>query len=333
MEQIIGITIISIILLGVISLIFYLIKKNVFKSNTQNEISVHEEEILKKRDYLNKLKKENIDLNREIKFLEDKNKRLQIKVEKLKEIIKHLEEQKEQLLKSEKRLKELKAQKDDMLAMVAHDIKNPATAIQNFVELLESYDLTAQEQNDVLKGLVEISSRIVKLANEFSQVISDDFVHFDIVKKETNFISTVDTIYKANKVNADKKNIEIRLYQPQEELLVNVDEDKIKEVIDNYINNAIKYSPKESRVEIVTNKENNFVTLEVKDNGFGLTNEELEIAFEKGSKLSTKPTGDETSSGLGLWIAKKIVEQHDGKVWVKSKKGFGSTFAFSIPIK
>ncbi len=77
----------------------------------------------------------------------------------------------------------------------------------------------------------------------------------------------------------------------------------------------------------------NYVTVEIADNGFGLTEDEVAHAFEKGSKLSTKPTGNESSSGLGLWIAKKIVTEHDGHVWVKSKKGFGSTFAFKLPIK
>jgi len=65
---------------------------------------------------------------------------------------------------------------------------------------------------------------------------------------------------------------------------------------------------------------------------FGIcTPSEVAHVFEKGTKLSNKPTGDETSTGLGLWIAKSIVEQHDGKVFVKSKKGFGSTFAFTLP--
>ena len=89
----------------------------------------------------------------------------------MKRVINELREQKIQLEESEKKLKELRAQKDDALTMVAHDLKNPASTIKNFVELLESYDLSAQEQQDVFRGLMETSSRLVRLAQEFSQVI------------------------------------------------------------------------------------------------------------------------------------------------------------------
>ncbi|MCB9219918.1 MAG: ATP-binding protein [Ignavibacteriales bacterium] len=84
-----------------------------------------------------------------------------------------------------------------------------------------------------------------------------------------------------------------------------MDEEKIKEVIDNYVNNAIKYCPEKSKIEILTNEDHNFVTFEDKDNGFGLSGNEILHAFEKGSKLSNKPTEDESSSGLGLWVVKK----------------------------
>jgi len=71
----------------------------------------------------------------------------------------------------------------------------------------------------------------------------------------------------------------------------------------------------------------------VKDTGVGLSGEDLKHSFQKGAVLSAKPTGLEKSSGLGLWIVKKIIEEHNGKVWVESKLGDGSTFAFEIPIE
>jgi len=74
------------------------------------------------------------------------------------------------------------------------------------------------------------------------------------------------------------------------------------------------------------------VVVEVKNNGYGLTESEISHAFDKGRKFGNKPTGDETSSGLGLWIAKKIVEEHNGRIVVKSKKGYGSTFSFTLPL-
>ncbi len=321
MDSFVGIIIIGILFILFAGITFLLVKKGFFSEKLPSE-----------GDLLG-LNTENEKLIREITFLEEKVKKLQQKINDLKMVIKKLEEQKEQLEKNEAKLKKLKIQKDEALSMVAHDIKNPASAIKNFVELLESYDLTAQEQHDIMSGLIEISSRIVKIANEFSMIVAEEYDTLKLHKTKTNFIESVDSIVKTNKVIASKKNIDVRLYQPSEELFVRMDEDKIKKVIDNYVENAIKYCPQKSRVEILTNKENNFVVLEVTDNGYGLTEDEIGKAFEKGSKLSTKPTGGESSSGLGLWISKKIVEEHNGKVWVKSKKGFGSTFAFKIPIE
>ncbi|MBI1932674.1 MAG: HAMP domain-containing histidine kinase [Ignavibacteriales bacterium] len=333
MDSLIGIIGMAVTFLVFCGLLIFIFKKNIFPSQDSKEIIEEEKLLSKQSNRLSELKKENESLNKEINFLEEKNKKLKYKIEQLKKIISHLEEQKNQLEKNEINLKILRERKDETLAMVAHDIKNPASAIKNFVELLESYDLSAQEQNDILSGLVEISSRIIKLADEFSQTVAEEYSTMQINKTSVNFYQIIESVIKINRVKANKKNLEIRLYQPKEELLINVDESKIKEVVDNYVGNAIKYCPENCKIEVVTNLEKNYVTVEVKDNGFGLTEDELLHVFEKGTKFGNKPTGDETSSGLGLWIVKKIVEEHNGKVWVKSKKGFGSTFAFKIPIE
>lgn len=333
MDSFIGIGIISFLFIGLTLLVYILIKKNIFSSNNESNSKNTNDQKMAKFGKLSKLIDENDQLNKEIKFLEGKNCRLRLKIEEMKKAIESLEEQKNQLQLSEKRLLELRAQKDEALAMVAHDIKNPASTIKNFVELLESYDISSQEQHDIFAGLIETSSRLLKLADEFTHVISEEFESFQLNKNKNNLKDTIESIVKVNRVKANKKDIEIRLYQPELELELEFDDEKIKEVIDNFVGNAIKYSPEKSKVNVITKVVNKNVEVEVTDNGFGLTEDEVAHAFEKGSKFSNKPTGDESSSGLGLWIAKKIVEEHNGKVYVKSKKGFGSTFSFSLPIK
>jgi signal transduction histidine kinase len=333
MDSAIGLFIIGTLFLGIVGIIYLLVKKNFFTLNDNNheKTTFGEREINK--DKLQILSNENLRLLAEIDFLEDKNRRLRLKIEQMKEVIKNLAEQKRKLEQSEKRLKELRVQKDEALAMVAHDLKNPASTIKNFVELLESYDLTAQEQQDIFSSLIETSSRLVKLANEFSQVVAEEFAPLTLVKAKQNLLDAVESIVKVNQVKAKSKEIILRLYQPETPLVFEFDKEKIKEVVDNFVGNAVKYCPKNSKIDVFTKVINSTVLIEVTDNGYGLTEDELAHAFEKGTKFSNKPTGDEGSSGLGLWIAKKIVEQHNGKVYVKSKKGFGSTFSFSLPIK
>jgi signal transduction histidine kinase len=330
----IGIISASLVFLSVALIFYYLSKKNFFASKKDSDHQIdlsnlNEEAKLK----LNTLKKENDALRKEIKFLEDKNKRLKIKIEQMRQVINQLREQKNQLEESEKKLRELRVQKDDTLAMVAHDLKNPESTIKSFVELLESYDLSAQEQQDVFRGLMETSSRLVRLAQEFSQVISEEYIPFNMTKQESNLNELIEGIVKVNRVKANEKNIELRLYQQESPITLNVDPEKIKEVIDNFVGNAIKFCPEKSKVEVHTKIVNKEVIVEISDDGYGLTEDEVSYAFEKGMKLSTKPTAGESSSGLGLWITKRIVEEHEGRVYVKSKKGLGSTFAFTLPIK
>ena len=333
MDSIIGILSISLLFIFLVSIAFYLAKKNFFTSDIASKSASHSQTESKKHKRLEELRNENEELNKEIKFLVEKNKSLRLKKKNMKNVIKNLQEQKSQLAKSEQKLKDLRVQKDESLAMVAHDLKNPASTIKSFVELLESYDLSAQEQNDVLAGLIETSSRLVRLANEFAQVISEEYVPFSLSKSKSNILSSIESIVKANRIKANKKNIEIRLYQPDGELAIEIDEDKIKEVVDNFLGNAIKYCPDKSKVDVITKIQNKTVVVEVADNGYGLTEDEIEKAFDKGTRFSNKQSEDESGTGLGLWIAKKIVEEHDGKIYVKSKKGFGSTFSFCLPME
>jgi signal transduction histidine kinase len=111
------------------------------------------------------------------------------------------------------------------------------------------------------------------------------------------------------------------------------DPQRMDEVIDNLLSNAIKFTPQGGSIRIKTSKELNNIVLEVSDNGLGLTEEDLQNTFKRGVRLSARPTAGESSSGLGLWIVRKLIEAHKGRVWVKSAIGKGSTFAFSIPMK
>lgn len=331
MDSIIGIISILVIFIIFATLFYFLIRKKT-SSNEDKQVLHLENSNQSKLSKLEKLRKENNELNREIKFLEEKNRKLRHKIEQMKKIIEDLEQQKSQLLKNEESLKNLRKQKDETLAMVAHDLKNPASTIKNFVELLESYDLSTREQHDVMVGLVETSSRLLKLAEEFSFVVAEEYAPLKIKKSKNEFKVAVESIVKVNQVKANKKEIEIRLYQPDNPIEIEFDIEKIKEVLDNFIGNAVKYCPEKSKIEVVTKVDSNNVSVDVIDNGYGLTEDEIARAFQKGTMFS-KPTNGEASSGLGLWISKRIIEEHNGKVFVKSKKGLGSTFSFTLPIK
>ena len=114
---------------------------------------------------------------------------------------------------------------------------------------------------------------------------------------------------------------------------VHLDVHKIEDVVDNLVNNAIKYSHNGGKIRIRAYKQDKEMVVEVSDNGLGLSEEDIKNAFQRGAKLSARPTAGELSSGLGLWLVKRIVEEHKGRVWVRSSLGRGSTFAFQLPIE
>lgn len=271
----------------------------------------------------------------------EENENLKARIQELDQNVKvlekanvHLVEQKEKLAEAKAKLEILHTQKEELFAMKIHDIKNPASAIRGYIELLNSYELNANEQQEIMASLVASSEDIVKLSQDMCTIIAKAMPEPKIKMEMSSIKNLVDDVYNQNASYAKAKKI--KFYNKNANLLpeVKMDAEKIEEALDNLVNNAIKYAPPETIVEIRTyvkdlNKKT--VVVEVKDTGVGLSDEDLKRSFQKGAVLSAKPTGLEQSSGLGLWIVKKIVEEHNGKVWVESKEGVGSTFAIELP--
>ena len=127
-------------------------------------------------------------------------------------------------------------------------------------------------------------------------------------------------------------SIRLVLDEPAELPSVLVDQRMIKEVIDNLVSNAIKYTSPGGEVRVSCERFDGELVTHVRDTGQGLTEDDMKNVFRTFKRLSAKPTGGETSTGLGLAIVKKIVEVHGGRVWVESAEGVGSTFSFSLPV-
>jgi len=143
----------------------------------------------------------------------------------------------------------------------------------------------------------------------------------------------IDDIVRTNSINAEMKSIELVKELAEELPGVQVDPQKIGEILDNLISNAIKFTQKGGMVKVSSSFDGENVQVDISDNGLGLSESDINNAFQRGSRLSAKPTGSESSTGLGLWIVKKLMEAHHGRVWVKSALGKGSTFSISLPLK
>jgi len=273
-----------------------------------------------------KLKERNNKLIAEIEALE-KN------INELEEINLVLLEQKEKLQTKKNQLEELQKQKDELFAMAVHDIKNPASVIQSLIQLMESYDLTATEQHEIMQTLVESTQNIIKLSREMTEVIARQKEDKILDLEDASIKEIIDSVVTLNSAYAKKKNIKLLNRSSDALPFIKIDTLKIKEVVDNLVNNAIKYGPEKTIVEVKAYFSQTKITVEISDTGVGLSEHDLKLMFAKGVTLSTKPTGGEHSSGLGLWLSKKIIEEHGGKIWAKSKLGVGTKFFFELPLQ
>ncbi|NLT49630.1 MAG: HAMP domain-containing histidine kinase [Ignavibacteria bacterium] len=265
-------------------------------------------------------------------LLIQKIKEFETNISQLEEINSTLLEQKIKLQTSKQNLEELQKQKDELFAIAIHDIKNPASAIKGYIDLIKGYDLNATEQQEIIENLATSSDQVVKLAHEISKIMARQKPEETMKFEMTSIKNIIDNICIQNASYAKKKGVKLLNQSSNSLPKNNIDPDKITEAIENLVNNAIKYALPNTIVHVRTYFNSDNVTVEVSDNGVGLSEEDVKKAFNKGVILTPKPTAGEDSSGLGLWIVKKIIEDHNGKVFIKSKLGIGSTFSFQLPI-
>lgn len=328
------IIILSLVVLFILISIIFIYKK-INNVKIENQIPLKDKEDMSES-------KSNINSDDEFKsIIENLQKRIESTEIFLSEVQiknKKLEEANLQLLKEKKLLEEqiaklegLNRRKEELFAVYLHDIKNPAGAIKNLVDLLDSYELTVNEQKNVIKSLLISADKILKLTGEISRIVQEGIEETKLNLADCDFNEIIEKIISINIIKAKTKNINVEKLIKENLPKIKCDSDKIETVIDNLLDNAIKFSEPNTSIKISANVINKKLRVEISDSGPGLSVEELKDAFQKGVMLSAKPTGGETSSGLGLWIVKKIIEEHKGKVLVTSKRGRGSTFAFEIP--
>ncbi|MDP3149928.1 MAG: HAMP domain-containing sensor histidine kinase [Ignavibacteria bacterium] len=271
-----------------------------------------------------------------VEYLQKQLKEVNENIQDLERANVHLVEQKDKLEQSKYKLEALHAQKEEMFAMVIHDIKNPASAIRGYIDLLNSFDLNANEQQEIMVSLVATSEDIVKMSQDMCTILAKPMPEpsLNFTRNDVNRI--IETVVNQNVSYSKTKKVKLVKKNTTQLPELYIDSEKIEEALDNLLNNAIKFAPPDTTIEIssyLKGEKKKTVVVAVKDTGVGLSEEDLRRSFQKGSTLSARPTGLEQSSGLGLWIVKKIIEEHGGKVWVESKLGAGSTFGFELPVE
>jgi len=231
-----------------------------------------------------------------------------------------------------KRLKELDRMKSELLSMAAHELRTPLTSILGFSEILLKKKLDKERQNRFLNIINEEAVSLANLIDELLDVSRIEsgrgfkikkvpFKLREIILKNVDFFQS----------RTDKHNFQVNI--PSDLTSIEADKNKIDQVMDNLLGNAVKFSPQGGKITVSVEQVNGKVKISVADNGMGIPKKELSHIFGRFYRIDNTFTQGIGGAGLGLAIVKYIVEAHGGKIWVESEVGKGSNFIFTLPIK
>lgn len=225
--------------------------------------------------------------------------------------------------------------KDKVVRFASHDLKKPMLVMQDIIETLRGMSFEQpgerEEMHEYLGLLDQTSQRMQDVVYGFLD--QDQFkISQAPEERRLDLNAEIEEAHQVNSLYAEKKNtwLELELASSLPEL--RADGFKIRQVLDNLIGNAIKFCPQGSRVIVRSRLHGNTVRVEVEDNGPGLTDADRQRLFVHNGPLSNKPTGGETSSGVGLPLCRDLIEAAGGHIGAHSESGKGATFWFSLPL-
>lgn len=229
-------------------------------------------------------------------------------------------------------LKDLNDIKNKFIGIAAHDLRNPISSIKGFAQLMTAGIMgpLAEKQHDLMNKIVKNCDGMLYLVNDILDVSTIESGRLDLRVELYSINELIVEQVQNSRIIADKK--EITLIEKLEEVKpFKFDPNRIGQVIDNLVSNAIKFSPQGSKVYIELKQNKNRISISVKDEGPGIPIEEQSRLFMDFQKLSNRPTGGEKSTGLGLAIVKRIVSAHKGHIIVNSTPGSGAEFQIVLP--
>ncbi len=241
----------------------------------------------------------------------------------------------------------LNDQKTEILSIAAHDLKNPLASIMGLVDILRSRITDNNDSKEILDVIYDAAERMLGLIQNILSNSAIDLGKIQPTFADCDFLSVLAEVILANTTRSQQKQQNVSFNnETTSACIVNGDMQLLYELCDNIISNAIKYSPVGSNITInltfvqkenkATHHDQKYIQFDVIDQGPGLSEDDKTKLFGYFQRLSAKPTGGESSNGLGLAVAKRITEIHEGEIWAESKKDEGipgTTFFVTIPLK
>ena len=235
------------------------------------------------------------------------------------------------LQESNARLEALSAEKDRLVGVAAHDLRGPLATIRSFIDLARDA-ADGEERSELLGTAAEVAENATAMLNDILDLSAVKHGRVEIKPEDTDLDAFVDTFAKRATQQARAKEIEFVLDRPSPLGRGRIDGKRVTQILNNLVSNAIKYAERGSRITLRTAVADNRLELTVEDQGQGIAEDQLPKLFAEFGTTDARPTENESRSGLGLSIVKRLVELHGGTVDVRSKVGEGSAFTVTLDI-
>ncbi|PPA69463.1 cell wall metabolism sensor histidine kinase WalK [Jeotgalibacillus proteolyticus] len=223
------------------------------------------------------------------------------------------------------------AERREFVANVSHELRTPLTTMRSYLEALAE---GAWEDKDIAPQFLNVTQteteRMIRLVNDLLQLSKMDSKDYRLNKDWVNFIDFYQRIIDRFEMSRSQ-NVTFKTKLPKELLYVEIDTDKMTQVLDNIISNALKYSPEGGLVRFKVEKKEKEIVVSVADQGMGIPRENVKNIFERFYRVDKARTRQLGGTGLGLAIAKEMITAHGGRIWASSVEGRGTTIYFTLP--
>ncbi|MFP4461152.1 MAG: sensor histidine kinase [Thermotogota bacterium] len=233
------------------------------------------------------------------------------------------------------RMKKIDQMKTEFIANISHELRTPLSAIKAYSETINDSvgSLDPGTLKEFMGTIIDQSDHLTFLLDQLLDFSRMERKDLNLEKTDFNIVDLIKKAKESNKEKYEQNSVEIKLNLPEEIIMVHADEKRIKQVLINLISNAVKYADREKEkkeVNVCLKEEQDEVTIELKDNGVGIPESELEKIFSKFYRIDSGLTYEVEGTGLGLAICREIIHEHGKEITVDSSLGEGSVFRFKL---